>query len=131
MYWFRHHYRNLLRLTLGVWVLAVFVTVFHGCLVQPEHLLTATHATPSTLQQVDDHTLHASGCLKHCTDAVKAISPASQIPSIDLVSLALALLLPVMLLLDPAQTITRAALALRHPALSGPPARLILVRFND
>jgi len=80
MYWFRHHYRDLLRLTLGVWVLAVIVTVFHGCLVQPQHSLSATHETPSTLQQVDEHALHASGCLKHCADAAKAISPTSQIP---------------------------------------------------
>lgn len=131
MYWFRHHYRNLLRLTLGVWVLAVIVTVFHGCLVQPEHSLIATHETPSTLQQVDEHALHASGCLKHCADAAKAISPASQIPTLDLASLALALLLPAMLLLNPAQTLTFAALALKRPAPSGPPVRLIFVRFND
>jgi hypothetical protein len=130
MYWFRHHYRNLLRLTLGVWVLAVIVTAFHGCLVQPEHNLSATHATLSTLQQLDDHALHASGCLKHCEDTVKAISPVSKIPTVDLISLALVLLLPVMLL-NPAQTITRAALALGHPSPSGPPARLIFVRFND
>jgi hypothetical protein len=131
MYWFRHHYRNLLRLTLGVWVLAVIVTVFHGCLVQPQHSLSATHETPSTLQQVDEHALHASGCLKHCADAAKAISPTSQIPTVDLATLALALLLPAMLLLNLAQTITFAALALKRPAPSGPPARLIFVRFND
>jgi hypothetical protein len=131
MYWFRHHYRDLLRLTLGVWVLAVIVTVFHGCLVQPQHSLSATHETPSTLQQVDEHALHASGCLKHCADAAKAISPTSQIPTVDLATLALALLLPAMLLLNPAQTITFAALALKRPAPSGPPARLIFVRFND
>lgn len=131
MYWFRHHYRDLLRLTLGVWVLAVIVTVFHGCLVQPQHSLSATHETPSTLQQVDEHALHASGCLKHCADAAKAISPTSQIPTVDLATLALALLLPAMLLLNPAQTITFAALALKRPAPPGPPARLIFVRFND
>jgi len=131
MYWFRHHYRNLLRLTLGVWVLAMIVTVFHGCLVQPQNSLSATHETPSTLQQVDEHALHASGCLKHCADAAKAISPTSQIPTLDLATLALALLLPAMLLLNPAQTITFAALALKRPAPSGPPARLIFVRFND
>ena len=131
MYWFRHHYRNLLRLTLGVWVLAVIVTVFHGCLVQSQHSLSATHETPSTLQQVDEHALHASGCLKHCADAAKAISPTSQIPTLDLTSLALALLLPAMMLLNSAQTITFAALALKRPAPSGPPARLIFVRFND
>ncbi|WP_046383462.1 hypothetical protein [Pseudomonas veronii] len=131
MYWFRHHYRDLLRLTLGVWVLAVIVTVFHGCLVQPQHSLSATHETPSTLQQVDEHALHASGCLKHCADAAKAISPTSQIPTLDLATLALALLLPAMLLLNSSQTITFAALALKRPAPSGPPARLIFVRFND
>lgn len=130
MYWFRHHYRNLLRLTLGVWVLAVIVTVLHGCLVQPQHSLGATHETPSMLQQVDEHALHASGCLKHCADAAKAISPASQISILDLASLALALLLPAMLL-NPAQTLTIAALALKRPTPSGPPARLIFVRFND
>lgn len=131
MHWFRHHYRNLLRLTLGVWVLAVIVSVFHGCLVQPQHSLSATHETPSTLQQVGEHALHASGCLKHCADAAKAISPTSQIPTLDLASLALALLLPAMMLLNSAQTITFAALALKRPAPSGPPARLIFVRFND
>ncbi|MGH8383944.1 MAG: hypothetical protein ACRESJ_00355 [Pseudomonas sp.] len=131
MYWFRHHYRNLLRLTLGVWVLAVIVMVFHGCLVQSEHSLSATHESPSTLQQVDEHALHASGCLKHCADTAKAISPTSQIPTLDFASLALALLLPAMMLLNPAQTITFAALVLKRPAPSGPPARLIFVRFND
>jgi len=131
MYWFRRHYRNLMRLTLGVWVLAVIVTAFHGCLVQPEHNLAATHATLSTLQQLDDHALHANGCLKHCEDAVKAISPASKIPTVDLASLALALLLPAILLLTLTQPIAFPALALRRPAPSGPPARLIFVRFND
>ncbi|WP_414878806.1 hypothetical protein [Pseudomonas sp. IT-P100] len=112
-------------------MLAVIVTVFHGRLVQPQHSLSATHETPSTLQQVDEHALHASGCLKHCADAAKAISPTSQIPTLDLTSLALALLLPAMMLLNSAQTITFAALALKRPAPSGPPARLIFVRFND
>lgn len=131
MYWFRHHYRNLLRLTLGVWVLTVILMVFHGCLVQSEHSLSATHETPSMLQEVDEHALHASGCLKHCADAAKAINPASQIPTLDLASLALALLLPAMLMLSPDQTTTFAELALKRPTPSGPPARLIFVRFND
>ena len=131
MYWFRHHYRTLLRLTLGVWVLAVIVTAFHGCLVQPEHDLNATHATLSPLQQLDDHAQHASGCLKHCEDAAKAINPASKIPTVDLASLALALLLPAILLFTLTQPIAFAALALKRPAPPGPPARLIFVRFND
>ena len=131
MYWFRHHYRNILRLTLGVWVLALIVTVFHGCLVQPERSLSATHEVLSSQQEMDEHALHTSGCLKHCADAAKAISPTSQIPTLDLTSLALALLLPAMLLLNPAKTITFAALALKRPPPSGPPARLIFVRFND
>ncbi|MEB0018043.1 MULTISPECIES: hypothetical protein [unclassified Pseudomonas] len=80
MYWFRHHYRNLLRLTLGVWVFAMIVKVFHGCLVGPEHSLTAPHKTLPTMQQADNQVLHDSGCLQHCVDAVKAISPTSQIP---------------------------------------------------
>lgn len=88
---------------------------------------------PVYLQRVDEPptALHASGCLKHCADAAKAISPTSQIPTLDLASLALALLLPAMMLLNSAQTITFAALALKRPAPSGPPARLIFVRFND
>ncbi|WP_207265750.1 hypothetical protein [Pseudomonas sp. GW101-3H06] len=131
MYWFRQHYRNLLRLTLGAWVLAVIVTAFHGCLVQPEHNLTATHTSLSTLQQSDDHALHASGCLKYCEDAVKAISPASKIPIVDLTGSALALLLPAILLLTLTQPVAFAALALRRPAPLGPPARLLFVRFND
>lgn len=131
MYWFRHHYHTLLRFTLGVWVLAVIVTVFHGCLVQSEHSLSATHEASFSLQQGDEHALHASGCLQHCADAAKAISPVSQISTLDLASLALALLFSTMMLLNPARTITFAALALKRPAPSRPPARLIFVRFND
>jgi len=57
--------------------------------------------------------------------------PHRRSPTVDLATLALALLLPAMLLLNPAQTITFAALALKRPAPPGPPARLIFVRFND
>lgn len=131
MSWFRHHHRSLLRFTLGIWGLAVVVAAFQGCLVLPEHSLTTPHEASSTLQQEDDHALHASGCLQHCESAAKAISATAQLPTVDLASLAILLLLPVLMLFNPAAKITFAALALRRPAPLGPPARLIFVRFND
>lgn len=130
MFWFRHHQRSLLRLTLGVWLLAVLVTAFQGCLVQPDHRLTAEHKTFATMQQEDGHALHASGCLQHCKDAAQAVSSKVPMPTASLASLAI-LLLPILILFNPAEIFTFAALALRRPAPSGPPARLIFVRFND
>lgn len=130
MYWFRQHCRSLMRLTLGVWVLTVVVAAFQGCLVQPGHSLTAPHETLSTMQPEHGHALHASGCLQFCEATASAINPASQNLMLDLFSLAI-LLLPVLILFNPAEKITFAVLALRHPTPSGPPARLMFVRFND
>lgn len=131
MSWFRQHRRSLMQLTLGVWLLAVVVTAFQGCLMQPEHSLATSHKTLSTMQQEDGHALHASGCLQYCENAARAVSPTAPLPAVDLASLAILLLLPALLLFNPAEKITFAALALRRPAPAAPPARLIFVRFND
>lgn len=130
MSWFRQHRCSLMRLTLGAWLLAVVVTAFQACLVQPDHSLTAPHETLSTMQQEHGHALHASGCLQYCEDVAQAVSPTAPTLAVDLFSLAI-LLLPVLILFTPAEKITFALLALRHPTPSGPPARLIFVRFND
>ncbi|MNO63067.1 hypothetical protein D3C76_537580 [compost metagenome] len=131
MHWFRHHHRVLLRLTIVGWVLALIVTALHGCLVQSAHNPTAIHEPHATPHQVDDHTLHATGCLKHCSDAATAVSPASQIPTAGLAGMAFFLLLTGIFLINLTRIITSATIALRSPPPLFPPARLIFVRFND
>ncbi|MFJ4445743.1 hypothetical protein ACIPZ8_27185 [Pseudomonas sp. NPDC089422] len=128
---FRHHHRVLFRLTIVIWVLAMIVTALHGCLVQSAHNPAAVHEPHATLHQPDDHTLHATGCLKYCSDAATAISPASQTSPAGLTALAFFLLLPGILLLDLTRKITFATIAFRSPPPLFPPARLIFVRFND
>lgn len=130
MSWFRQHRRSLMRLTLGVWGLAVVVMAFQGCLVQPDHSLAAPHETLFMVQQEDGHALHATGCLQHCEDAAQAVSPTAPIAAADLAGLAI-LLLPALILFNFAEKTAFAALAPRRPAATAPPARLIFVRFND
>lgn len=131
MYWVRHHRRSFMRFTLAVWVLALWMAAFQGCLVQPDHNLAASHNTLFAAPHADDHASHASGCLQHCADAAVAISPSLHIPTLDIFSWAILLLLPALALLNPANISTFAFLALRHRASPGPPARLLFVRFND
>jgi hypothetical protein len=134
MPWFRQHRRSLLRLTLGVWLLAVLVMAFQACLVQADHPLTAAHEAYAAVQQDEGHALHASGCVQHCDDAARALSPTAQnlakSLATDVPSLAI-FLLPVLMLFGFGGKITFAALRLRRLAPPGPPARLIFVRFND
>lgn len=129
MYWFRQHQRDLLRLTLAGWLLALLVVAFQGCLVRSDHNLTLPHHALSVEQVADDHALHASGCLQHCEATASAINPASQNLMPDLSSWAI-LWLPALLLVSGAPS-RFAFLALRRPAPSEPPARLLFVRFND
>jgi hypothetical protein len=131
MDWFRQQRHFLMRLTLAVWLLALLLATAQGCLVQPLHELTAAHDTPLAAQHADGHRAHASGCLQHCADAAVALSPALQLPSLDLFSWTLLLLLPALALLNPANSVTFAFLALRRRVPPGPPARLLFVRFND
>lgn len=130
MSWFRQHRRPLMQLTLWVWLLAVLVMAFQGCLTQAAHSPTAPHTPLATMQQEPGHALHVSGGLQHCEEAAQALSPLAQILAVEFVSLAI-LLLPLLLLFNPAQSITCAALALRCPAPTGSPARLMFARFND
>ncbi|MFZ3182654.1 MAG: hypothetical protein WA173_00720 [Pseudomonas sp.] len=131
MDWFRQQRRGLLRLTLAVWLLALLVATAQGCLVKPLHDLAAPHDGVLATQQADQHSAHASGCLQHCADAAVAISPTVQLPSLELFSWALVLLLPALALLNPANSATFAFLVLRRRVPPGPPARLLFVRFND
>jgi hypothetical protein len=131
MDWFRQQRRGLMRLTLAVWLLALLVAAAQGCLVQPLHDLAAPHNGGLAVQQADQHSAHASGCLQHCADPEVAISPALQLPSLDLFSWALLMLLSALALLNPVNSSTFAFLALRRRVPPGPPARLLFVRFND
>lgn len=131
MNWFRQHSSYLVRLTLAVWGLALLVATLQGCLVQPLHELAAPHDTPLAAQHADEHRAHASGCLQHCADTAVAISPALQLPTLDIFSWAFLLLLPALALLPSANISTVAFLALRRRVPPGPPARLLFVRFND
>lgn len=131
MDWFRQQRRGLMRLTLAVWLLALLVATVQGCLVQPLHHLAAPHDGVLAAQHADEHSSHASGCLQHCADAAVAIGPALQLPSLELFSWALLMLLPALALLNPANSATFAFLALRCRVPPGPPARLLFVRFND
>ena len=131
MYWFRRHRRNLLHLTLVVWVLAVAVMAIQGCLVQPDHNIAAPHDAEHYV--VDGHALHASGCLQNCEDTATAIKPALQTPVSDPIHWGVLLLLTaaVIIVLNPEEKSSFAALALKRPAPPGGPVRLIFVRFND
>lgn len=131
MYWFRRHRRSLLHLTLVVWVLAVAVMAIQGCLVQPDHNIAAPHDAEQYV--VDGHALHASGCLQNCEDTATAIKPALQIPALDPIHWGVLLLLTaaVIIVLNPEEKSSFAALALKRPAPPGGPVRLIFVRSND
>lgn len=131
MYWFRRHRRSLLHLTLLVWVLAVAVMAIQGCLVQSDHNITAPHDTEQYV--VDGHALHASGCLQNCEDTATAIKPALQTPALDPIRWATLLLLTaaVIMVLNPEEKFSFAALALKRPAPPEGPVRLIFVRSND
>lgn len=131
MYWFRRHRQRLLRLTLVVWVLAVTVMAIQGCLVQPNHTIAAPHNTEQYV--VDDHALHASGCLQNCEDTATALKPVLQVPALDPIQWAALLLLTaaVFMVLNPEEKSSFAALALKRPAPPRPPVRLTFVRSND
>lgn len=132
MYWFRRHRRNLLHLTLVVWVLAVAVMAIQGCLVQPNHNIAAPHHAEQYV--VDGHALHTSGCLQSCEDTVTAIKPALQTPAADPAHWAALLLLTaavLIMVLDPEQKSSLATLVLKRPAPPESPVRLTFVRFND
>jgi hypothetical protein len=131
MYWFRRHRRSLLHLALVVWVLALVVMAFQGCLVQPNHNIAAPHNAEQYV--VDGHALHASGCLQNCEDTATALKPVSQTPALDPIQWAALLLLTaaVLMLLNPEKKSSFAALALKRPAPPEGPVRLIFVRSND
>ncbi|POA72291.1 hypothetical protein C1890_29440 [Pseudomonas sp. DP16D-R1] len=131
MYWFRRNRRSLLHLTLVVWVLAVAVMAFQGCLVQPNHNLAAPHTAEQYV--VDGHALHTSGCLQNCEDTATAIKPASQTSALDPIQWAVLLLLTaaVIMVLNPEEKSSFAALALKRPAPPRLPVRLTFVRSND
>lgn len=132
MYWFRRHRRSLLHLTLVVWVLAVTVMAIQGCLVQPNHNIAASHTAEQYV--VDGHALHTSGCLQNCEDTATAIKPASQTPALDPIHWANLLLLTaavIIMVLNPGEKSSFAALALKRPAPPEGPVRLTFVRFND
>lgn len=131
MYWSRRHRRSLLHLTLVVWVLALVVMAFQGCLVQPDHNIAEPHNADQYV--VDGHALHASGCLQNCEDTASAIKPASQVPALDPINGAVLLLLTaaILMLLNPEEKSSFAALALKRPAPPGRPVRLTFVRSND
>lgn len=131
MYWFRRHRRSLLHLTLVVWVLVVAVMAIQGCLVQPDHNIAAPHDAEQYV--VDGHALHASGCLQNCEDTATAIKPALQTPALDPIHWATLLLLTaaVIMVLNPEEKSSFAALALKRPAPPEGPVRLIFVRSND
>lgn len=131
MRWFHHHLQTLARLAFAVWLLAFAVAAIQGCLVQPGHDLATPHNPFTAPQQVNEHALHASGCLKHCADAAATVGQSVQTPSFDLSGWAILLLLPALLLLHTSGTPAIAFSALRRPAPPGPPARLSFVRFND
>ncbi|WP_410480319.1 hypothetical protein [Pseudomonas sp. DCA-1] len=131
MYWFRRHRQSLLHLALVVWVLAVAVMAIQGCLVQPNHNIAAPHHAEQYV--VDGHVLHTSGCLQHCGDTATAIKPALQTPALDPIQWATLLLLTaaVVMVLNPEEKSSFAALALKRPAPPEGPVRLTFVRFND
>lgn len=132
MSWFRRHRQRLLRLILAVWVVAVTVMAIQGCLVQPIHNLAAPHNVEQHL--VEGHALHANGCLQNCEDTATAIKPALQTPAADPVHWAALLLLTAAVLImvfDPEQKSSFAALVLKRPAPPESPVRLTFVRFND
>lgn len=131
MDWFRQHRSMLLHLTLGVWVLALSVMILQGCLVQADHNSGISHQPDSSRLMEEGHAQHASGCLQHCADTVKGIHPESPAFSIDLAGLILLLLLPALILFDPAEKIIFSALAIWRHATSGPPARIRFVRLNE
>ena len=132
MYWFRRNRRSLLHLTLVVWVLAVAVMTIQGCLVQPDHNIAAPHHAEQYV--LDGHALHASGCLQSCEGTATAIKPALQTPALDPIHWATLLLLTaavVIMVLNPEEKSSFAALALKRPAPPEGPVRLIFVRSND
>jgi len=131
MYWFRRHRQSLLHLTLVVWVLAVAVMAIQGCLVQPDHNIALPHHAEQ--HAVDDHAHHTSGCLQSCEDTATAIKPVLQTPALDPIQWAALLLLTaaVIMVLDPEEKSSFAALVLKRPAPPEGPVRLTFVRFND
>lgn len=131
MVWFRQHRRKLLQLTLSMWVLTLSVMILQGCLVQADHLSGTTYQTHASTLMADSHVKHASGCLQHCADTVNGINPELQSFSIDLAGLIMLLLLPALILFDPAEKIVFNALAVWRHVTLGPPARLRFVRLND
>ncbi|EPA94867.1 hypothetical protein PG5_46390 [Pseudomonas sp. G5(2012)] len=98
---------------------------------QPDHNIAAPHDAEQYV--VDGHALHASGCLQNCEDTAKAIKPALQTPALDPIHWGVLLLLTaaVIIVLNPEEKFSFAALALKRPAPPGGPVRLIFVRSND
>ncbi|MNF41602.1 hypothetical protein D3C84_226290 [compost metagenome] len=131
MFWFRRHRRSLLHLTLMVWVLAVAMMAIQGCLVQSNHNIAAPHNAEQYV--VEGHALHTSGCLQNCENTATAIKPASQTPALDPIYWTVLLLLTaaVIMVLNPEEKSSLAALILKRPAPPEGPARLIFVRFNN
>jgi hypothetical protein len=101
MDWLRLHRRRLLRLTLGVWLLAV--VAFQGCLTQADHHPNAAHPAFSSQSLTAEHIQHAGGCLMYCADSAQGISAAIHILSFDLAGMAIWLLLPALILFDSAE----------------------------
>lgn len=133
MEWFRQqrHFLMCLTLALLLLLLALLVAAGQGCLVQPLHALAAPHDRGLAALQANQQGAQTSGCLQHCAAAAVAISPSLQLPSLQLCSWLLLLLLPALALLNPANSATLVFLALRRWVPPGPPARLLFVRFND
>jgi hypothetical protein len=130
MKWFRWHQRQLLRLTLGGWLLAMAVVAFQGCLTQAEHAPDAAPPAFSSQSLTADSIQHASGCRTYCADSDQGISAATQLLAFNL-GLAMLLLLPGLILLAPSDISMLTARAVWRHATAGPPARIRFVRFNE
>lgn len=127
MYWLRQRHHNLLCLTLAAWVVAVVVTAFQGCLLEPERSLATPNNSPVATQHADQHAQHTTSCEHSGANTVTAISSIPHTLGLDALSWATLLLV----LFIPSKASAVPALVLRRPVPSRPPARLIFVRFND
>ena len=131
MHWLRQRHHNLLCLTLAAWVVAVVVTAFQGCLLEPERNLATPNNSPVATQHADQHAQHTTSCQHSGANTVTAISSIPHTLGLDALSWASLLLLPALVLFIPSEASALPALVLRRLVPSRPPARLIFVRFND
>jgi hypothetical protein len=130
MDWLRLHRRRLLHLTLGVWLPAMAVAAFQGCLAQADHHSNAALPVFSSQPLAAGRVQHAGGCLEYCADSAQGLIPTTQILSLELAGMAMPLLSPALILLAPTGEIIFAALAVWRQT-SGPPARIRFARFNE